>query len=118
MAIKRCSISRFNEHPKSFMPLGQVCVSKITVYEKKLYDLAHNTAAYLVTLSAGQQRLPELSRGPPTAKVKRRVPMDDVSARLGVDIGTARPVLLQQTSSQMPAVRCAFPSQAAGSTSM
>lgn len=35
--------------------------------------------------------------------------MDDVSARLGVDIGTARPVLLQQTSSQLPPVRCAFP---------
>ena len=35
--------------------------------------------------------------------------MDDVSARLGVDVATARPALLQQTSSQTPASRCAFP---------
>lgn len=60
-----------------------------------------------------QQRLPDLTKNPHIAKVKRRVPMDDVSARLGVDTSTARPVLLQQNPSQISAPRCAFPRQPA-----
>jgi len=63
-----------------------------------------------VTFAAGQQRLPELTMGLRLSREKRRVAMDAVSARLGVDVAVDKPVLLQHTAKrQTSPLYCAFP---------
>jgi len=61
-------------------------------------------------LSAGHQRLPELAKGLQLCRGKRRVAMDAVSARLGVNVDVDKPVLLQHTAKKQTApAYCAFP---------
>jgi len=63
--------------------------------------------------SAGQQRMPELAKGLWLSRGKRRVAMDAVSARLGVDVAVDKPVLLQHTAKkQTTPLYCAFPRRA------
>ena len=62
---------------------------------------------------AGHQRLPELAKGLQLSRGKRRVAMDAVSARLGVDVDVDKPVLLQHTAKkQTTPLFCAFPRRA------
>ena len=59
---------------------------------------------------AGYQRLPELAKGLQLSRGKRRVAMDVVSARLGVDVDVDTPILLQHTAKKPTApLFCAFP---------
>jgi len=59
---------------------------------------------------AGHQRLPELAKGLQLSRGKRRIAMDTVSARLGVDVAVDKPVLLQHTAKKQTAPQyCAFP---------
>jgi len=59
---------------------------------------------------SGHQRLPELAKGLQLSRGKRRVAMDAVSARLGVDVDVDKPVLLQHTASKPTTqLYCAFP---------
>ena len=59
---------------------------------------------------AGHQRLPDLTKGHRQSRGKRRVAMDAVSARLGVNVAVDKPVLLQHTAKkETTPVYCAFP---------
>jgi len=54
--------------------------------------------------------MPELAKGLRLSREKRRVAMDAVSARLGVDVAVDKPVLLLHTAKkQTSPLYCAFP---------
>jgi len=68
----------------------------------------------LFMILVGQQRLPELMNKLHLLKAKKRVPMEKVSARLGIDIKMDKPSLLRHVGGEKkPSLtsRCAFPVQ-------
>ena len=60
-------------------------------------------------LSIGQQRLPDLQKLVRRLRAKKRVPMTQVSARLGISIDTEKPAILARSSTKPAPTRYAFP---------